>query len=77
MLGEHFCLEGEVEEALCLCEELVDGGGGDGVVDQLDAAALFEQAQEGVAEVLLLGGGAEEEGHVEGVCVEGGHFEGC
>ncbi|KAI6771332.1 hypothetical protein HG531_008957 [Fusarium graminearum] len=73
VLGDHLCLKGKLEEALCLGEELVDVLGRDAVVDELDTTALLEETEEGITEVFLLVRRSEEQGHVEGIYVEGSH----
>lgn len=47
------------------------------MVLKLDTSSLLEEGEEALAELLLLGLGSEEQGHVEGISVDGGHCCGC
>lgn len=57
----------------CLFKELLDVLGGDAVILELDAPSLLEEGEEGLAKLLLLVLCSEEQGHVEGIGVDGGH----
>lgn len=60
-----------------LFKQLLDILGGDAMVLELDTSSLLEKGEEALAEVLLLGLCSEEQGHVEGISVDGGHCCGC
>lgn len=51
--------------------------GGNAVVLKLDTSSLLKKGEEAFTELLLLGLGSEEQGHVEGISVDGGHCCGC
>lgn len=60
-----------------LFKQLLNVLGRDTVVLELDTSSLLEEGEEALAELLLLGLGSEEQGHVEGISVDGGHCCGC